>query len=324
MRKIQIIGCIMFLLFYNSCKEEIKYLYFNNLTYNYCIDRKCSHTKKGATFITYELSTIIDQSIPSNLCPYCVSEKQYDLIKKRLKYNIQEKNEYREKYVRSLEDKYRLINGLEGVFIVYSSSFSLIEKTKITEFYNNLINSQRIEGKNIETLDHFESYFKDEESMQILYEKLNRYFTEEEIGTYAEFRKVFFGDFKTNTKFKELIADSNKLERTYKLLIKYGFLGGKEASFNTFKNELFNPILFHENNRVYRIDTSQELPLTEGLYAVKREDDECFRNIAKWENLHPVKYYLYDFVGEKYCVSELERVRFLEKHPFAHLVKSFD
>lgn len=74
-----------------SCRQsEVKYLYENEDTGNYCVDKNCKRLNKG-TVVTHEVKDLKDSYYLKYLCPICVSEDARLSLKAKIKYNhIQE------------------------------------------------------------------------------------------------------------------------------------------------------------------------------------------------------------------------------------------
>lgn len=74
-----------------SCNKDIRYVYENEETGNYCIDGSCKRLKNDRA-ITHDINSFT-YDITKDLCPLCVRDKDRDYIKSIINLNIKNRKE---------------------------------------------------------------------------------------------------------------------------------------------------------------------------------------------------------------------------------------
>lgn len=74
-----------------SCNKDIRYVYENEATGNYCIDGSCERLKNGRA-VTHDINSFT-YDITKELCPLCVRDKDRDYIKSIIDLNIKNREE---------------------------------------------------------------------------------------------------------------------------------------------------------------------------------------------------------------------------------------
>lgn len=127
-----------------SCNKDIRYVYENEETGNYCIDGSCKRLKNNRV-ITHDINSFT-YDITKDLCPLCVSDKDRESIKSKIipiiKHNKEIENDKRyEKQRKALYDSLIKYYGFK-----YSSFNVFLRTIKNDEKRLNIFNEMREKG----------------------------------------------------------------------------------------------------------------------------------------------------------------------------------